>query len=520
MRNINQDLQKIKKMEIEEEYNKRHQQFISERINNQRNLNLFSISDNKNENNEDIQMNNSIVDINLINETLQNLLYLNNKLDKNYILTQLKTLRKELSKNSISKNDINNILNKFPNIIGGLSNYALDFKNSEIQFETIWVLNNLSIFCYNFNLNFQFNHINQLLIQILKLEKNFTQSGTRNLIFEKVFQFMGKLMFMNDICFNYFIDNDIINILFNSLNSSVRSLRIICLWNLNQIFSVLLEKNYENKLILFNQKDSLLSYKFILSRIELTNSINCFDEIFEIYWLLNEIFKKFPDSINYIFFTQKDILSKFNNILSYSLIENLSQPCIRLISNLIALNGNMILRENFINCLFSKKDLIQYIQLILSSDLGKYDISLTKDILLLLYNLFYFSPKFASSLFYEQILKMISNYNNLKLKDKDILKLLFLIYYRIFIEKNNFIGNIDEQYIIPLLINNFQDIFNEYFYLLIILDLLYYYIIEKGKNIGEQANYIFKMIKEQNEKVEISNLQSFILEFINIIQMN
>ena len=32
-------------MEIEEEYNKRHQQFISERINNQRNLNLFSISD-------------------------------------------------------------------------------------------------------------------------------------------------------------------------------------------------------------------------------------------------------------------------------------------------------------------------------------------------------------------------------------------------------------------------------------------------------------------------------------------
>ena len=240
MRNINQDLQKIKKMEIEEEYNKRHKQFISERINNQRNLNLFSISDNKNENNEDIQMNNSIVDINLINETLQNLLYLNNKLDKNYILTQLKTLRKELSKNSISKNDINNILNKFPNIIGGLSNYALDFKNSEIQFETIWVLNNLSIFCYNFNLNFQFNHINQLLIQILKLEKNFTQSGTRNLIFEKVFQFMGKLMFMNDICFNYFIDNDIINILFNSLNSSVRSLRIICLWNLNQIFSVLL----------------------------------------------------------------------------------------------------------------------------------------------------------------------------------------------------------------------------------------------------------------------------------------
>ncbi len=180
----------------------------------------------------------------------------------------------------------------------------------------------------------------------------------------------------------------------------------------------------------------------------------------------------------------------------------------------------MILRENFINYLFSKKDLIQYIQLILSSDLGKYDISLTKDILLLLYNLFCFSPKLATSIFYEQILKMISNYNNLKFKDKDILKLLFLIYYRIFIEKNNFIGNIDEQYIIPLIINNYQYIFNEYFYLLIILDLLCYYIIEKGKNIVEQANYIFKMIKEQNEKVDISNLQSFIFEFINIIQMN
>ena len=378
MKNFKHDLQKEKKMEIEEEYNKRHQIYTSERINRKRNLNEYSLKEK--EDNEDTQMKNSITDLNIIFQSLQNLIPSNNKIDKNYILNQMKKLRKELSKNSASENDIINIIKKYPNLIGALSNYLLDFKNSELQFETIWVLNNLSIYSFNYHLDFQFNQINQFLIQILKDEKKFSNFGTRNLIFEKVFKFIGKLMFMNDNTFNYFIQNNIINILFNCLNSSVRSLRIVCLWNLNQIFTKLIENNYENEIKIFNQKDSLLSYKFILSRIEL-NQNNSFDEIFEIYWLLNELFKKFPDSVNYIFFFDKDVLSKFDHILSYTLIEKLSQPCIRLLSNLIVLNNNSILRDNFINSVFSRKDLIQYIQLILNTDFAKYDISIIKDII-------------------------------------------------------------------------------------------------------------------------------------------
>ena len=302
MKNYKHDLQKEKKMEIEEEFNKRHQIYTSERINKKRNLNDYSL---KEKDNEDTQMQNSITDLNIIFESLQNLFFSNNINDKNYILNQMKKLRKELSKNSASENDIINIIKKYPNLIGALSNYLLDFKNSELQFETIWVLNNLSIYSFNYHLDFQFNQINQFLIQILKDEKKFSNFGTRNLIFEKVFKFIGKLMFMNDITFNYFIQNNIINILFNCLNSSIRSLRIVCLWNLNQIFTKLIENNYENEIKIFNQKDSLLSYKFILSRIEL-NQNNSFDEIFEIYWLLNELFKKFPHSVNYIFFFDRD----------------------------------------------------------------------------------------------------------------------------------------------------------------------------------------------------------------------
>ncbi len=514
MKNYKHDLQKEKKMEIEEEFNKRHQIYTSERINKKRNLNDYSL---KEKDNEDTQMQNSITDLNIIFESLQNLFFSNNINDKNYILNQMKKLRKELSKNSASENDIINIINKYPNLIGGLSNYLLDFKNSELQFETIWVLNNLSIYSFNYHLDFQFNQINQFLIQILKDEKKFSSCGTRNLIFEKIFKFIGKLIFMNDNTFNYFIQNNIINILFNCLNSSVRSLRIVCLWNLNQIITKLIENNYENEIKIFNQKDSLLSYKFILSRIEL-NQNNSFDEIFEIYWLLNELFKKFPHSVNYIFFFDRDALSKFNHILSYTLIEKLSQPCIRLLSNLIVLNNNNILRDNFINSVFSRKDLIQYIQLILNTDFAKYDISIIKDILLLIFNLFSFSPKITGSFFYENIMKMINYYNTLKIIDNEISKLLLIIYYKIFIENNNTIGQYEEQIIIPFILNNYQNHYNDLNYLLIILDILYFYIKGKGKNIRNQSEYLFKLVIEHNGNIEISNLQSSLLELINLIQ--
>ena len=118
MKNFKHDLQKEKKMEIEEEYNKRHQIYTSERINRKRNLNEYSLKEK--EDNEDTQMKNSITDLNIIFQSLQNLIPSNNKIDKNYILNQMKKLRKELSKNSASENDIINIIKKYPNLIGNI----------------------------------------------------------------------------------------------------------------------------------------------------------------------------------------------------------------------------------------------------------------------------------------------------------------------------------------------------------------------------------------------------------------
>ena len=87
MKFFKHDLQKEKKMEIEEEFNKRHQIYTSERINRKRNLNEYSLIE---KDNEDTQMQNSITDLNIIFESLQNLFLSNNIIDKNYIFNQIK----------------------------------------------------------------------------------------------------------------------------------------------------------------------------------------------------------------------------------------------------------------------------------------------------------------------------------------------------------------------------------------------------------------------------------------------
>ena len=116
-------------------------------------------------------------------------------------------------------------------------------------------------------------------------------------------------------------------------------------------------------------------------------------------------------------------------------------------------------------------------------------------------------------------MKMINNYNNnLKFNDNEISKLLLIIYYQIFNENNNVILQYEEQIIIPFILNNYQNHYNDLNYLLIILDILYFYIKGKGKNIRNQSEYLFKLVIEHNGNIEISNLQSSLLELINLIQ--
>ena len=57
-------------------------------------------------------------------------------------------------------------------------------------------------------------------------------------------------------------------------------------------------------------------------------------------------------------------------------------------------------------------------------------------------------------------MKMINYYNTLKIIDNKISKLFLIIYYKIFIENNNTIGQYEEQIIIPFILNNYQNHYN------------------------------------------------------------
>ena len=108
---------------------------------------------------QDIQMKDDQINLNLLHTNI-NLLNNAQNIDKLSILSYLKTIRKELSKNKITKPIIESILNFHLDIINLFSKHLLDFKNSEIQLETIWILNNLSIYFYKYSLYLQFNKIN------------------------------------------------------------------------------------------------------------------------------------------------------------------------------------------------------------------------------------------------------------------------------------------------------------------------------------------------------------------------
>ena len=514
------NLKENHKMEIDKEYSQRRFKNMMDKIFSNRGI----IKINKKLNltmDFETSILNSQVDKNLIIDSLNFLFNYNNQKNKPLITNQLKILRKEFCKN-IPEEIIKEIFKIFPDLIGGFNEFLFDFKNSEIQFESLWILNNLSVYLFNLKDENKFYNISNMLINLLKNENNFTNSGVRNLIFEKVFKFMRNLIFLNNNTLKFFLENNILYYLFECLNSSVKSLRIVCLATLNKILLKLLKmndinENEKNKyLSIYFSKNSLYNYKFIFNRIEgKFNKLNIFDEIYEIYWLINELLKIDNTIINFLFFSEQNniILEKFNNLLSITLVEKIFQPCLRLINNIIVLCGDKILKKNLINLFFKKEIILSNLNNILINNKEFNDESILKDILLLIFNLSCFEPKETKEIFFNNIIDLIlnKNFNN----DLENLKILIYIYYRIYVFDNHEF-NINDKSVINIFYLYFQFNQIDLGINLILLDIFYGCLISMKKKINYDIKSITSAI-DFNQNVNLDIIQQYIISQYNEI---
>ncbi len=105
--------------------------------------------------------------------------------DKNKMKHFLKSFRKEITKITITPEIIINLLDNNTVFFEVLSYNLFDFKNSEIQLESLWIMNNLSTMQNEFIRN-QLINIGTFLIKFLNEEKNINNSGAKNMVLEKV----------------------------------------------------------------------------------------------------------------------------------------------------------------------------------------------------------------------------------------------------------------------------------------------------------------------------------------------
>lgn len=312
----------------------------------------------------------SPLNVDIVNQCLQ-YFYNSNKCyisDKIKLKQCLKLMRKEFCKNTIIFEDFKNILNygNFGHIgnndnIGNASNISLlsilteflfDFKNSEIQLEALWILNNLCSYCKRFKFDHHFVEIHKILVNFMQSENNFSNSGVKNLIFEKFFCLVGNLILNEQEVLEFYLANNILYFLIKNLNCSVRSLRgvlLMCINNIIQTFNKARDSNkftqnfYESKNIiyssLFDNKEIAYYLKFIFSRIEPTKN---FEETYEFLWLLNYFTQENFEIFLNLFTSKEGKLNQDNikKIIYLIFCEKLFTPSIRILGSLISLSSS------------------------------------------------------------------------------------------------------------------------------------------------------------------------------------
>ena len=427
----------------------------------------------------------------------------------NEIKENLKTIRKELSKENIPINKIKDILeHDIQTFIEILIELIDNISDDNLELEILWILNNIIYLSAKYSyINLDSIKISNQISKLYLTTVNNTNEFKFSLL-EKMHRIFGNLLYINNKSIYILINNNIINNIIECLIRPVASFRITCLWLLNKILIALKENNEVNNYInLFTNKFAIYNYIFIFLRI---NNISL-DEISEFFWFLCELSKYDSTILIPIFFNgvnnynnYENILQNFEFILNNSMTNKLSQISFRLISNLLVVCNNDLnneyLETKFIENFFEKKSVILYINDILNSPKNKYDISFVKDVLLLIFNLICISPVKSSIFFKKGIVNLISD-RDYQI-NKDIMKLLFMIFYRI-LASNYFSFEPNDEKVIKsclILIKQFK---NDENVLILFIDILFFYLKDSKTLIDDELlNEIEFIQKEKNPKIE------------------
>ena len=438
------------------------------------------------------------------------------------LIENLKIIRKELSKENIPiikiKNILENDIQKFIDLLIELINNSNDILDLEI----LWILNNIIYFASKYNIiNLDSIKISNKISSFYLNQINNTKEFKYTLI-EKMNIIFGNILFINNKIIYTLINNNIITYIIDFLNKPFASFRITCLWLLNKILKALKEIEDINSYInIFTNKFAIVNYNFIYSRI---NNISL-DEISEFFWFLCELSKYNSKILIPIFFNgyqnfknYENILQNFEFILNNNMTNKLSQITFRLVSNLLVVCNkdinNEYLLNKFIEIFFEKKSVILYINDILNSPINKYDLSLVKDVLLLIFNLICLSPVKSIIYFKKGIVNLISDrYYQM---DKEMMKLLFLIYYKILIN-NYFYFELNDEKVIIAFLTIYQKYKDNENILIIFIDIFYFYLKAAHATIDDELQNEIEFIK-LGKSPKIENYQYIFEKLANIVK--
>ncbi len=279
---------------------------------------------------------------------------------------------------------------------------------------------------------------------------------------------------------------------------------------------------------MFLEKNAILNYKFILTRLQNKCS---FDEMGELFWLFNELVKYNSSFLIPIFFSNanntnellnlnKDIsIKNYEFVLNNCLTSKMLQTSFRLISNLIVVCWKDLKDENlltkFIERLYLKQSIFGFMNDILNSPKNKYDISLVKDILLLIFNLICLSQVKSSVLFKNGIVNLITNkeYQN----DNEIIKLLFFIYYRI-LGVNFFKFEPNDENVIKVCLSIMERFKDDNTILIIFIDILFFYLKMSHTQIESNIENELKMSSDSEQNIPIEKLHEYLLKLSNYVK--
>ena len=419
-------------------------------------------------------------------------------------------IRKELSKENLPNKEIKNILeHDIQNFVDILLEIIENISDDYLDLEILWILNNIIFFSSKFNIiNLDTikitNQISKFYLKVIKSPNDFKFS-----LLEKMHRIFGNLLFINNKSIYSLINNNIIVNIIESLIKPVSAFRLACLWLLNKILIALKANNDINNYInLFINKFAIYNYNSIFVRLKNLE----LDEISEIFWLLCELCKYDSDILVQIFFNgyqnyknYYNIIKNFEFVLNNCMTNKLSQISFRLISNLLVISfseiNNEYLTTKFIENFFEKKNsVILYINDVLNSPINKYDISLVKDVLLLIFNLVCISAIKTGIYFKKGIVNLISDrdYHT----NNDILKLLFIIFYKI-IYCNSFNFESNDEKVIKACLMTMKNFKNDENILILFIDIFFFYLKATNTPIDEELKNELDFIqKERNVKIE------------------